>query len=235
MAFVINNRRDVACYVSTIQKSIKIYPRCIGMITCRKFSSPTGRMTPGAFGGGGLQRHVGRFDHFQHLAQVLDVEGDQQPHAVDGGRHHRLVRAGLLGLGGDLHRAGFQFAGGFDVEARHVRAFAGEDLGLLAGFEQRRGGEDGAGLVGARDDLLVIGEGAVDQSARPPRTSFMRKTTCPRPLGMTIEMHLGAVAGHAGQLAQSAGRDDGGEGLRRRAGRGCPCAPTGGNRRRRPW
>ena len=53
-------------------------------------------------------------------------------------------------------------AGG-DLHAGDVGALAGEDLGLLAGLEDGGGGEDGARLVRARDDLLEIGEGAVNQ------------------------------------------------------------------------
>ena len=54
----------------------------------------------------GLEDHVGGLDHVEHLAQEADVEGDQQTATLDGGIDHGLVEAGLLGLAGDLHRAG---------------------------------------------------------------------------------------------------------------------------------
>ena len=83
--------------------------------------------------------------------------------AFDGGIDHGLVGAGLFGLPGDFDRAGLQLAAGRDVDAGDVRAFAGKDLRLLAGFEERRGGEHGARLDGARDDLFQVGESAFDQ------------------------------------------------------------------------
>jgi len=53
-------------------------------------------------GGVGLQNHVGGLNHFEHLAQEAHIEGNQQWRAVNGGVHHHLGGAGLLGAGGDL-------------------------------------------------------------------------------------------------------------------------------------
>ncbi len=53
---------------------------------------------------------------------------------------------------------GLQLAAGLMFRPGDVRAFAGKDLGLFAGFQESRGGEHRARVAAARDDLLVIGK-----------------------------------------------------------------------------
>ncbi len=117
--------------------------------------------------GGGFnvrfEDHVGCFDHVQDLTQEAHVEGDEQGVALDIGVDHGLVETGLLGLPGDLNRPGLVIGAGGDLDTGDVGAFTGEDLGLLAGFEDGGGGDDRAGLVGAGDDLLEIRVGAFDE------------------------------------------------------------------------
>ncbi|MCK7526798.1 MAG: hypothetical protein MZV64_58975 [Ignavibacteriales bacterium] len=111
--------------------------------------------TPGAFGADVSNATFGVLDHFQRLAQELHIERDQQPAAVHGRFDDGLVLAGLLGGGGDFHFARLQFAlCVLDIEARHVRAFAREDLSLLASLEQGSGGNQRPRLVRARNDLI---------------------------------------------------------------------------------
>ena len=111
------------------------------MITCRKLSSPTGRITPGLVSAVVSRATLGVLITSSTSRRKRTLKAISSGGPFDGGIDHVLVEAGLLGLAGDFHRAGLQLAAGSDVHAGDVRAFAGEDLGLFAGFQEGGGGE----------------------------------------------------------------------------------------------
>jgi hypothetical protein len=132
------------------------------MITWTKFSSPTGRITPGL-----VSAVVSRATFGERItsrtSQVLDIEGDQLRLAFDGSVHCGLVEPGLFRLASDLDPGRLHGLARLDVDASDVRSLSGKDLSLLAGFQKGGGREHGAGVAALRDKLLQIGIRTFDQ------------------------------------------------------------------------
>ncbi len=87
--------------------------------------------------------------------------------------------ADLLGAGGDDHLARLHVLAGLELDADDAGAVAGEDGGDAGLLEELAHVDDGTGGIAGRDELGVVGEGALDEGGHHLH-------------GLEAEQHLGA-------------------------------------------
>ena len=176
----------------------------------------------GAGGGGCLEGHLPPLEDLENVLEVAAVEGDLGLGAFEqDGVNLILVVPDGFRFGGDDGLAGpAVFGVGFHLHPDDVAAVPGEDGGAAGGAKEVGEIEYGPGGEGLGYELLVVGEGPLEQLGHQFHTLGAKEDLSPRGSHHHLDRVV-AFTENPGEFVESAGRDDdldgGFDGLDKRA------------------
>ena len=173
------------------------------MTTWTYCPSPTGRKTPGESGPFSSIENWSAVDVRQDVDQVAGVEGDRRAVAFDLGLDVALVVADVRGGADGQPDLGVLA----DVELDDVGRRAGDQAGQPDGREQLVAVDRRLRGEALRQDLLVVGELAVDQPADQVDALEVEQDLVPAGRQDDVDRFV-RVGQDARQLVERAGRDD---------------------------